>query len=786
MSENFVYENGHLMRNDDGTWEGMCRIIPESRQQSSTVGIGIVLSALAFFSPLWIVGLIIGVPIAIWLLVVLLKANAPLTFKISSTVFEIRTNDVSETHRIPIGNIAEIRLNALGMGGHGEAGYSFAVIDKSSAELFARNIVIAPEHAPHLVSALHQALGIGEVPAVDDIAPYSCPGCGAQGGVDILDPIESVRCVSCRALLNLARTAEGGIESVVLMEEDNPDTVVASPSPTGSRSWFDHLCELGNKVYSLFFGLIFFGMGGAVAYQGIFGKEGTIFLFILLGLIFMAVGAFVVYQVISRKQPAASAAHRPAAEASKFRFVGVKAWLITAGVLGGGSVMLFFSLNARGNHIEMIIALGLLLTGAFGVHHLLFYGDQKTETFAAKLGPVTYAGVNDLRAPFAMILFSFLILYITVLAPFIGKVRTSNWVSVPCQIVASEVRSDNDDDESETYELIIAYAYSYQGESFKSWQYDFSTHVSGFSKSYEKIVAQLPIHTETNCFVNPARPAEAVLNPRSLGQGGNVLLGGATALLLGGMGICTGLVTVRHRIREQGSSVILVPTAIVVGTFALFAGTLWLKGYPIHVPATQQDLATEPQVEPISGTQSDLIDELPRLTDSYLSKHGYGWTLRDGTLQSPEGKSSVVALPGKHGAADFRFAFTVRRSEPKESLAVFLPMGGRIGAFYIDGYPNSGFKSVLAHHNKPDVELPPSLSGLLVKDTEAHRFEFIFRGDTSTGELRVNLDGKEVYKWHGDLSVLRLNPGYKAMPLGQFGFASHFPEWRISDIRIVP
>lgn len=111
-------------------------------------------------------------------------------------------------------------------------------------------------------------------------------------------------------------------------------------------------------------------------------------------------------------------------------------------------------------------------------------------------------------------------------------------------------------------------------------------------------------------------------------------------------------------------------------------------------------------------------------------------------------------------------------------------MGNRIGAFYLDGYPTAGFKSVLAHFRKEAVELPPSIPGLLIKDMDSHRLEFSFNGDNERGELRVRLDAKEIYTWSGDLSVLRLNPGFKAMPAGQFGFASHFPEWTVSDIRI--
>lgn len=107
-----------------------------------------------------------------------------------------------------------------------------------------------------------------------------------------------------------------------------------------------------------------------------------------------------------------------------------------------------------------------------------------------------------------------------------------------------------------------------------------------------------------------------------------------------------------------------------------------------------------------------------------------------------------------------------------------------MGAFYLDGYPQKGFASVLSHHQRTDAPLPPTIKGLQIKRGAPHQLQFSYQGDKQQGELVVRIDGGEFYRWKGDLTVLRIRPGLEGFPAGGFGFSSHFPEWQISEIRI--
>ena len=187
----------------------------------------------------------------------------------------------------------------------------------------------------------------------------------------------------------------------------------------------------------------------------------------------------------------------------------------------------------------------------------------------------------------------------------------------------------------------------------------------------------------------------------------------------------------------------------------------------------------QPEPDPAAG-----IDPIAAMDAAYLATNGNGWRLEEGTLKSPETRNSFVPLPGKHPGTNYLFEFTLQRGEPGEALAIFMPMGERIGVFYLDGYPKSGFASVLAHHRKPDLALPPTIKGKAIQDNSPHRLQISFVAEGETGELKIKLDDREFYQWKGDLSLLRVFSGFGEIPKGQFGFLSHFPEWTISSIKI--
>jgi len=100
--------------------------------------------------------------------------------------------------------------------------------------------------------------------------------------------------------------------------------------------------------------------------------------------------------------------------------------------------------------------------------------------------------------------------YFLLYKPVTKVFEAKNWLALPCTVISSQVRSHRSDD-STTYSIDILYRYTVRGESFTSNQYEF---IGGSSSGYEnkrRIVRNHPAGKQFTCYVNPANPAEAVI-----------------------------------------------------------------------------------------------------------------------------------------------------------------------------------------------------------------------------------------------------------------------------------
>jgi len=87
---------------------------------------------------------------------------------------------------------------------------------------------------------------------------------------------------------------------------------------------------------------------------------------------------------------------------------------------------------------------------------------------------------------------------------------------VPCTVLSSEVKAHHDPDViNDTYSVSILYGYEFNGHQFQADNYN----VEGFQNASsighdgkQAVVDRFPPGTRTVCYVNPAAPAEAVLN----------------------------------------------------------------------------------------------------------------------------------------------------------------------------------------------------------------------------------------------------------------------------------
>ena len=113
-------------------------------------------------------------------------------------------------------------------------------------------------------------------------------------------------------------------------------------------------------------------------------------------------------------------------------------------------------------------------------------------------------------------------LYILGVRPLWGMVQASGWVETPCTVIASELKEHPPVPAPEpgalpgpTYRTHILYRYEFRGGTYQSDRYDFVTMSSNTNVAKRRgIVKNYAPGKPSICFVNPANPAEAVLEPR--------------------------------------------------------------------------------------------------------------------------------------------------------------------------------------------------------------------------------------------------------------------------------
>jgi hypothetical protein len=94
----------------------------------------------------------------------------------------------------------------------------------------------------------------------------------------------------------------------------------------------------------------------------------------------------------------------------------------------------------------------------------------------------------------------------------VGVVRSRNWVATPCVMVTSQVEESSSGDDGPTYRINARYRYVWDDHERSGDRYNWSTgYTSGYAGKQE-IVNRLRPGAETTCYVNPANPAESVLD----------------------------------------------------------------------------------------------------------------------------------------------------------------------------------------------------------------------------------------------------------------------------------
>lgn len=116
-----------------------------------------------------------------------------------------------------------------------------------------------------------------------------------------------------------------------------------------------------------------------------------------------------------------------------------------------------------------------------------------------------------LTGMFLLFLIFGIVFLFNMIDPVLQMRQSAGWVSTPCTILSSEVRTHRGD-KSTTYSVEIIYAYDFEGKQYRSNQFKFMSVSSSGLQGKQALVAQYPPGSQATCYVDPTDPYHSVIN----------------------------------------------------------------------------------------------------------------------------------------------------------------------------------------------------------------------------------------------------------------------------------
>ncbi len=182
--------------------------------------------------------------------------------------------------------------------------------------------------------------------------------------------------------------------------------------------------------------------------------------------------------------------------------------------------------------------------------------------------------------------------YFFLLRPAVRVMAARNWTQTRCRIVRSAV-GVHFGDKGTTYSVDIEYSYRVGRRMFTSTNYDFMGGSSSGRSWKETVVDRYPAGKPALCYVNPANPADAVLN-RGLPDSFPVGLVPLAFMAAG----ATGLVISRKQ-RKAGSPAGLWAPAAIPATGVTILGSPLRRAAGDIGPVSAQPAGAQPGGDPV-------------------------------------------------------------------------------------------------------------------------------------------------------------------------------------------
>ena len=177
-------------------------------------------------------------------------------------------------------------------------------------------------------------------------------------------------------------------------------------------------------------------------------------------------------------------------------------------------------------------------------------------------------------------------------------------------------------------------------------------------------------------------------------------------------------------------------------------------------------------------------DVFAKLKADDVKANGNGWRMDGGALYSPGKPYATLPLPGNLSGTSYQVRVKLRQLTPTKVFHVVLPVGDRMTGFDLDGRPQNGIYTGLVQVNgKLGKDLPGTIEGKRVKDSEQHDLEVAVRLAGPSAVITTTLDGQPLYEWAGPVSSLSQSPYWKTPP-GALALGTSAADWVVYEVKV--
>ncbi|MEQ1859731.1 MAG: bifunctional serine/threonine-protein kinase/formylglycine-generating enzyme family protein [Chthoniobacteraceae bacterium] len=206
------------------------------------------------------------------------------------------------------------------------------------------------------------------------------------------------------------------------------------------------------------------------------------------------------------------------------------------------------------------------------------------------------------------------------------------------------------------------------------------------------------------------------------------------------------------------------------GRWGIIASDGWFESVEVQTPLPA----------PADGWE----DLLAQLTPERLTQDGDGWLREGRALRSPNRKYARLPL-GQFAGSSYQVRARLQQLiAKKDGLTLLLPVGDRLVGFTLDGLPADGyFTGVNTVEGKRGKDLPGSILGQVVKDSEWHDLEVTVRLDGAQASISSTLDARPLYAWSGPIAGLNPQWPKLAQVADTLALVSFDDDWRVAELK---